>query len=61
MDFEGTTSATQFRADSAKNALRLWLDDLAGRDSYGLTDDQRARLAAGSNDFDLDLAPAPLQ
>ena len=61
MDFEGTTSAAQFRTDSVQDALRLWLDGLIQPDSYGLTNLQRTRLAEGCNDFDLGLAPAPLQ
>jgi hypothetical protein len=61
MDFEGTTSATQFRADFVQDALRLWLNDLSQPGIFGLTDLQRTRLAEGCADFDLDLAPAPLQ
>ena len=60
MEFEGTTSVTQFRADSVQDALRLWLNDLSQQGIFGLTDVQRTRLAKGCSDFDLDLAPAPL-
>jgi hypothetical protein len=60
MDFEGTTSAAQFRTGSAQDAVRLWLDDLKQSDRFGLTDLQRTRPAGGCNDFDLDLPPSPL-
>lgn len=60
MDFEGTTSATQFRTDSVRNALRLWFDDLSQPHSYGLTDLQRERLAEGCTDSDIDIDPTPL-
>lgn len=60
MDFEGTTSVSQFRADSVEDALRQWLNDLSRQDSYGLTKQQRARLVAGFNNFDIDWAPALL-
>jgi len=61
MDFEGITSATQFRASSVEDALRLWLDALSQPHACGLTDPQRARLLSDSNAFDRDMAPTPLQ
>jgi hypothetical protein len=60
MDFEGTTSASQFRTRSVEDAIRLWLKGLTRPGIYGLTERQRKRLAGGFNDFDLDLAPSPL-
>ena len=60
MDFEGTTSVSQFHADSVEPAVRLWLSELALPLCFGLTPKQRKRLANGRRDLDLGLAPVPL-
>jgi hypothetical protein len=44
MDFEGTSCATQFQANSVQHALKLWLDDLNLGGVYGLEDYQREGL-----------------
>jgi hypothetical protein len=61
MDFEGTTSAAQFRTSSVHEALRLWLNGLSQPKSYGLTNRQRLKLAGGVTGLDLNLAPSPLE
>jgi hypothetical protein len=60
MEFEGTSSVSQFLADSAESALRLWLDGLSIKGGYGLTDRQRRRLSDGWSDLGLGLNPTPL-
>jgi hypothetical protein len=44
MEFEGTSCATQFPANSVQHALKLWLDDLNLGGIYGLEDYQREGL-----------------
>jgi hypothetical protein len=61
MDFEGTTSVAQFRASSADSAVRLWLDGLTTRGSYGLSDSQLARLIEGSRPENLDAPSTPIE
>jgi hypothetical protein len=50
MDFEGTTSVSQFVARSPREAMTRWAADLSKPDSYALTDGQRARLLRGFED-----------
>jgi hypothetical protein len=59
MEFEGTTSVSQFKATNAEDALRLWLKGLRRADRHGLTAKQASRLAAGSKS-DEDVIPALL-
>ena len=59
MEFEGTTSVSQFKAANAEDALRLWLKGLRKTDRYGLTAKQVSRLASGS-ESDEDMIPALL-
>ena len=62
MEFEGTTSASQFHAASVRDALKMWLAGLGQSHCYGLTEAQRKRLGHGfGSGFDLDLEPAPLE
>jgi hypothetical protein len=51
MDFEGTTSVSQFRARSPRETILRWVAGLAKPDSYGLTTSQRLRLIRGYNYF----------
>ena len=60
MDFEGTTSVSQFRARSVEDAVRLWRKDLDQWGIYGLNEPQRKRLAAGYGDVELGIAPVLL-
>jgi hypothetical protein len=61
MEFDGTTSASQFRTNSPLAALQLWLEQLSQPNSFGLTDAQRSKLAEGSGDPDLNLTPVALE
>jgi len=47
MEFEGTTSVSQFMASCAREAFQRWLEGLSGHATYGLTNDQVSRLAKG--------------
>jgi len=59
MDFEGTTSVSQFKAAKPEDALRLWLKGLSKPNRYGLTAKQASRLVTGS-ESDEDMIPALL-
>jgi hypothetical protein len=52
MEFEGTTSASQVRASSVNEALRLWADRLCEPGCYGLSEAaaHRLRKAMGGED-----------
>ena len=62
MDFEGTTSVSQFRTTSVPLAVKLWLGELRKPKAYALTDRQRSRLLKGYERYDanFDLPPASL-
>jgi len=60
MEFEGTTSASQFRATSVEAAVRLWRKGLGQAGSYGLKEGQHKRLADGYGDLELGTKPALL-
>jgi hypothetical protein len=49
MDFEGTTSVSQFRAASPLRAAEMWLDTLTKPGAYGLTELQRSGLLDGGD------------
>jgi hypothetical protein len=59
MEFEGTTSVSQFQAANADDALRLWLKGLRKPGPYGLTAKQVSRLVRGS-ESDEGMIPALL-
>ena len=59
MEFEGTTSVSQVRADGPAEAVRHWLERLGSGTAYGLTRDQARRLREGFSGDDYD--PVPLQ
>jgi hypothetical protein len=61
MDFEGTTSVSQFRASSVEDAVRLWRKGLSQPRKYGLTELQRKRLVGGYSHTELGLPPTPLE
>lgn len=59
MEFEGTTSISQFKATDAEDALKLRLKGLRKPDRHGLTAKQVSRLISGS-ESDEDMIPALL-
>ena len=50
MEFEGTTSVSQFRTTSPRAGVKLWRAALTEWDAYGLTNMQRMRLRRGWDD-----------
>ncbi len=50
MEFEGTTSPSQFTARDVEQAFKKWLKGLHKPNRYGLTERQRLRVVKGAED-----------
>ncbi len=59
LEFEGTTSVSQFAASSVDEAYRSWFQELKDAGRYGLNQLQAERLAAALS-FDGIRTPTPL-